>query len=136
MHGSPGFSASARPGRAAGLASRLAPALVGGLVLIALVACSQARFTPATIPVELEPYTGEVRVLERLPPPNEYVAVGVVIAEGVFLTKQSDMLEDLKRAAARRGANAVVLQGKVKITKTGTGGEEKKLAAWAIRTND
>ena len=103
---------------------------------MALGACSGVQFRPATTPVELAPFTGEVRVLERLPPASEYVPVGVVIADGVFLTKEADMLEVLKREAAVHGANAVVLQGRTKVTKTGAGGQEKKLAAWAIRTND
>lgn len=111
---------------------RLTPVLVA----VVLTACSQAQFRPATTSVKLEPYTGEVRVLDRLPPPSQYLLVGVVIAEGVFLTDEATMFEALKKEAAARGANAVVLQGKVKVTKLGGGGEEQKLAAWAIRTED
>lgn len=106
------------------------------LALATLGACSGVQFRPATTPVELEPFTGEVRVLERLPQPSEYIPVGVATADGVFLTKEADMLAALKREAAAHGANAVVLQGKMQVTRTAAGGHDKKLAAWAIRTND
>lgn len=112
---------------------RLAVAVLAAV----LSACTPGtRFRPATVPVALAPYAGEVRVLGLLPPQGEYVTVGVVIADGVFLTEEVDMLDALKREAAAHGANAVVLQGKLQVTRKGSGGQEKRLAAWAIRTPD
>jgi len=115
--------------------SRRHPAcLLGAFVLAAaLGACAGAEFRPSPTAPAFEPYSGEVKVLGRLPPADRFDRVGVVIAEGVNLTKKSSMLEQLKREAAARGANAVVLQGDVKTTVDSEGGKRKKLAAWAIR---
>ncbi len=39
----------------------------------------------------------------------------------------------LKEEAAKRGADAVVMQGPVKVTKEPDGSTSRRLAAWAIR---
>ncbi len=56
------------------------------------------------------------------------------IAHGVAGTSEASMLENLKDDAAKRGANAVVLQGDVQAVKDSNGNTKKRLAAWAIRT--
>ncbi len=96
---------------------------------------SPARFTPATGSENLPPYEGEVRVLENLPSSDQFTRVGVVIVEGVQLTRESDMVAAIKREAARRGADAVVMQGPIKSMKDASGGVQRTLAAWAIRLN-
>lgn len=113
---------------------RGARGFVAVLVLAAvLTGCVGAEFRPTPTAPAFEPYTGEVKVLGRLPPAGRFERVGVVIAEGVKFTSKSTMLEQLKREAAARGANAIVLQSDVKTTPDSEGGERKKLAAWALR---
>jgi hypothetical protein len=85
--------------------------------------------------VEFPPYEGDVRVLENLPPSNQYKRVGVVFVEGVLLTKDASMVASVKKKAAASGADAVVMQSKIKVIKNSDGSTTKKLAAWAIRLN-
>jgi hypothetical protein len=94
---------------------------------------SPAKFQPATGGEEFPAYEGEVRVLENLPPSGQYKRVGVVVVEGVLLTEDAAMVETLKRKAAAKGADAVVMQSPVKVTKEPDGSTTKRLAAWAIR---
>ena len=96
---------------------------------------SPAKFQSATGSEDLPPYEGEVRVLENLPASDQYKRVGVVIVEGVLLTKESNMVAAIKEEAAERGANAVVFQSPLKTTKNSDGSTRKRLAAWAILLN-
>ncbi len=98
-----------------------------------LAACASAEFTPSGGGEPLPPYTGEVAVLERLPPPGAYRLLGIVRAEGVQLTSDERLFESVKAMAAARGADAVVPQAPVRVRSTGSGGEERTLAAYAIR---
>ena len=79
------------------------------------------------------PTEGEVRILENLPSSDQFERVGVVTVDGVLLTKEAAMVDAIKREAAARGANAVVMQGPIKEMKDSSGGVQKTLAAWAIR---
>ncbi len=85
--------------------------------------------------MEFPPYEGDVRVLENLPPSSQYKRVGVVFVEGVLLTKDASMVASVKKKAAANGADAVVMQSKIKVIKNSDGSTTKKLAAWAIRLN-
>jgi hypothetical protein len=99
---------------------------------VALTACSTAEFTPADPTKRFPPYEGEISVLKRLPPPSQFQQVGVVLVSGVNLTSQSKMVNALKKEAAKRGANAIVLQSNTNSLIDGSGGKQKRLAAWAI----
>ena len=107
-----------------------------GLVLAVLAAlllgCTTVEFNAASDAPSLAPYRGEVKVLRQLPAAGPYRRIGVVLVRGVRITEADSMLEDMKEAAAKRGADTVVLQGKLRSRETG-GGEDKTLAAWAIR---
>ena len=103
--------------------------LPGALVL---GGCASSRFTSSG-GEPLAPWRGEVQVLERLPPEGTYRLVGVVSVSGVALTSDARMFDDLRARAAERGANAVVPQGPIRDRATGGGGEERALAAYAIR---
>ena len=106
------------------------------VLMAAVSGCtSPARFTPASGSDGFPPYQGEVRVLENLPPSGQYERVGVVIIEGVLLTKEASMVAAIKKQAAASGADAVVMQSKIKITKNPDGSTRKRLGAWAIRLN-
>jgi hypothetical protein len=96
---------------------------------------SPATFQPASRSEEFPPYEGDVRVLENLPPSDQYKRVGVVFVEGVLLTKDASMVDSVKKKAAANGADAVVMQSKIKVIKNPDGSTTKKLAAWAIRLN-
>ena len=96
---------------------------------------SPVKFRPATGAEKFPPYEGEVRVLENLPSSGQFRRVGVVVVEGVLLTKEDAMVDAIKREAAARGADAVVMQGPVKEMRDASGGVQKTLAAWAIRLN-
>lgn len=122
-----------RTQRSRGRAGRLSTVLMA-VVMTAISGCtSPATFQPASRSEEFPPYEGEVRVLENLPPSNQYKRVGVVIVEGVLLTKDAAMVASVKEKAAAKGADAVVMQSKIKVTKNHDGNTTKKLAAWAIR---
>jgi hypothetical protein len=95
---------------------------------------SPATFQPSSGGEAFPAYKGEVKVLENLPS-GGYKRVGVVVVEGVLLTKEADMVATLKKEAAAKGANAVVMQSPVKVTKEPDGGTTRRLAAWAIRLN-
>jgi hypothetical protein len=96
---------------------------------------SPATFQPASRSEEFPPYEGDVRVLENLPPSDQYKRVGVVFVEGVLLTKDASMVASVKKKAAANGADVVVMQSKIKVIKNPDGSTTKKLAAWAIRLN-
>lgn len=102
-------------------------------LLLALTGCSTTQFRPANPTEKFPPFEGEVKVLEQLPPAGQYRHVGVVMVEGVTFTKQSRMMNAIKKEAAAQGANAVVFQSsKVKTSVNASGGEQKRIAAWAI----
>lgn len=124
-----------RTQRSRGRAGRLSTVLMA-VVMTAISGCtSPATFQPASRSEEFPPYEGEVRVLENLPASNQYKRVGVVIVEGVLLTKDAAMVASVKKKAAAKGADAVVMQSKIKVSKNHDGNTTKKLAAWAIRLN-
>lgn len=106
-------------------------------VLVAVISgcTSPAKFQPASGAEQFPPYEGKVKVLENLPPSNQYKRIGVVMVEGVLLTKESAMVAAVKEEAAENGADAVVMQSPVKVTKNSDGSTRKRLAAWAIRLN-
>ena len=121
--------------RSRGRAGALSTVLMA-VVMTAISGCtSPATFQPASRSERFPPYEGEVRVLENLPPSNQYERVGVVFVEGVLLTKDAAMVASVKKKAAAKGADAVVMQSKIKVTKNHDGNTTKKLAAWAIRLN-
>ena len=106
------------------------------LVMTAVSGCtSPATFQPASGSEEFPPYEGDVRVLENLPPSNQYKRVGVVFVEGVLLTKDAAMVASVKKKAGAKGADAVVMQSKIKVIENSDGSTTKNLAAWAIRLN-
>ncbi len=108
-------------------------ALLLGVLPLALAGCSSARYRPAPGAAPLAPFRGEVRVLERLPPPGSYRRLGVVVAEGGDLTSRERLLGRLKREAAARGADAIVVQRPAASPAGYSGSRLPRLAAWAIR---
>jgi len=106
---------------------------LAALILVVLLsACASTEFNPAPGAPEYPPHLGEVTVLKSLPPAESYDSVGIVIVHGVDLTDKEELIEALQKEAAKRGANAIALQGEVKMRSQG-GSTEKVLAAYALR---
>ena len=95
--------------------------------------CTSVEFNPARGAPSFGAYKGEVKLLDRLPPPGRYQRLGIVIVRGPRATDREDLLEDLKTEAAKRGADAIVLQGDMKISSVSGGHIEKSLGAFALR---
>ena len=103
------------------------------LMMVALLgACATAEFRPAPGAPVYPAYRDEVKVLQGFPPEGSYDSVGIVIAYGVDLTEKEDLIEALQSEAAKRGANAIVLQGDIKLRSSGDR-TEKVLGAFALR---
>lgn len=118
--------------------TRQAPLLLTVMfVAVAVLAgcASPATFQPSSGGQTFPPYEGEVRVLENLPPSDQYTRVGIVKVEGVLLTKEAEMVAKIKEKAADKGADAVVMQSAMKVIKNSDGSTTRRLAAWAIRLN-
>ena len=109
---------------------RLYVTILGALWLLG--GCANTQFSP-TGGVRAVPYAGEVQVLERLPAVGSYEMLGVLIVRGVRLSSDERMFEQLKERAAAQGADAVVPQSAIRSQKDSAGGEERRLAAYAIR---
>jgi len=106
--------------------------LPAACVALLLAACSSASYAPSTDRPGLAPYRGEVAVLERLPPPGSFLRVGIVVTEGGDLTNRSMLMRRLKKEAAARGADAIVLQTPARNPDL-YAKKDAKFAAWAIR---
>ena len=102
-------------------------------VLTLFAGCTSTEYVPSPGVGAYRAYQGEVRVLDGFPAAGTYERLGIVIARGVRLSDRSDLIKDLKSEAARRGANAIILQGDVKTRRSAGGTEEKLLGAFALR---
>lgn len=108
--------------------------LFAGLAVV-LAGCTGARFQPAAGAKAYPPYRGEVAVLEDFPAPGSFERLGVVVVDGTEQTADARLRARLLEEAARRGANAVVLQGKIKLAPYRDGALQKRLGAFALRRN-
>ncbi len=106
------------------------------LLLILLGACANTEFTPSPGSPGFPAHRGEVRLLDAFPGEGSYDSVGVIIARGTERNDKKDLIEDLKSEASKRGANAIVLQGDIKIRSRGGVYREKLLGAYALRLKE
>ncbi len=97
-----------------------------------LAGCATSEFRESQAP-KYPPYEGRVELLESRPAPGSYELLGVVMVRGVGFTSDERMYNQLKALAAERGANAVIPQGEIKNRRNTEGGEERRLAGYAIR---
>lgn len=103
------------------------------LILVALLsACTSTEFNPTPGAPQYPPHRGEVTVLNKLPQSGNYDSLGVVVAYGPDLSDKNDLIEALQKEAAKRGANAIALQGEIK-TRYQRQGNQQVLAAFALR---
>ncbi len=106
---------------------------LAALMMVALLgACATTEFNPTPGAPVYPAYHDEVKVLPGFPPEGSYDSVGIVIAYGVDLTDKEDLIEALQSEAAKRGANAIVLQGDIKL-RSSRDRNEKVLGAYALR---
>ncbi len=106
--------------------------LVVLILVLLLSSCASTEFSPYPGAPDYPAYSGELRLLDALPQEGSYDMVGIVIARGVDRTTKQDLIEALKEEAAKRGANAIVLQGDIKLTSRGDS-REKVLGAYGLR---
>ncbi len=106
--------------------------LVGVMLVSLLGACATTEHTTTSTASARPPYSGEVQILDAMPPSGSFERVGVVIARGSDITSDQTLRRNLLQQAGQMGANAVVLQGPVRAEPSSDGQSEKKLAAWAI----
>ena len=106
---------------------------VAALMMVALLgACATTEYNPTPGGPVYPAYHDEVRVLPGFPPEGSYDSVGIVVAYGVDLNDKEDLIEALRSEAAKRGANAIVLQGDIKL-RSSRDRNEKVLGAYALR---
>lgn len=103
------------------------------ILLLLLAGCASTEFRPAPEAGSYPAHEGDVRVLSELPAEGNYERLGILIASGVKLTSKEELLEKLVAEARKRGADAIVLQGDVKILRGMGGSIEKKLGAFALK---
>ena len=103
------------------------------LVFLSVGGCTNAEFTPSPGAGTYAAYKGKVQVLTGFPAEGTYKRLGILIARGVRLSDKEDLVKDLKSEAAKRGANAIILQGDVKSRRNAGGTEEKSLGAFVLR---
>lgn len=101
-----------------------------GLAVL-LTACIEADYRPTSSAPTLPPFTGTVDVLKAFPR-GEHVMLGTLFIEGGLAVTEDTMMNALRKKAAAIGANAIVMQDKLRTNK-GPEGTRTKLAAWAIR---
>ena len=79
------------------------------LVFAFMTGCATAKFaqTGQTYP----PYEGPVKVLSAPPQEVKYVEIGIVSSAGGMIHQWADLIEALQKAAAKRGANAIIHGG-------------------------
>jgi hypothetical protein len=85
------------------------------LIIAALIltACSPVKVHFAGYTKKYEPFTGEVRVLDKLPEKKKYITIGELIAEAYLTNPDDQVINKLKKEAAKRGANAIVIRENV-----------------------
>ena len=84
-------------------------AAAAAILALFLVGCSGTDFVPNSN-VQYRPWGDLVQVFDR-PPPVNYIRIGMLTVHGGVADTQAGMMETLKSAAARQGANAIVLMG-------------------------
>lgn len=104
-------------------------------VSVALVACANSDFRGESQAPQYPPYKGEVALLEKFPSPGSFERLGVITVKSHGISYDTTLADKISKDAAARGANAVVLQGKVRSRRDGDGHEVNVLAGWAIRLN-
>ena len=87
----------------------IAAAILG----LVLAGCTGTDFT-STSNARYQAWGDLVQVFDK-PPPIYYVRLGMVTVHGGWSDTETEMIETLKSAAAKQGANAIVLMGQPQL---------------------
>ncbi len=79
------------------------------LVFTFLTGCATAKFVQTG--QTYSPYEGPVKVLSAPPEGVKYVEIGIVSSQGGMIHQWADLIEALQKAAAKKGANAIIVGG-------------------------
>lgn len=79
------------------------------ILALCLAGCADSDFAPSSN-LHFRVWAGPVQVLDK-PPPLNYIRIGMLTAHGGWSDSEAGMIETLKSAAAKVGANAIVLLG-------------------------
>lgn len=116
--------------RARNLRLRLSAAV---LTVTILGGCASSEFHPEGNGPVLPAYQGEVALLGAFPKPGTYRNLGIVMVKVYGISYPGSLERKMRKVAAGRGADAVVLQGKRQTRRDAEGHETEILAGWAIR---
>jgi hypothetical protein len=112
---------------------QLAAAVLSLCLIGSLAGCVGAEFNP-TSNVQYPPWGDLVQVYDKAPP-VAYLRIGMLNIHGGWTTTETEMIETLKSAAGRQGANAIVLLGgRQFVDRNMFGMPEYAMSAMAIRT--
>lgn len=77
---------------------------------------ADAQFFPSTYTTYKKhgPFTGEVQVLDTVPPVGKYIEIGLVRVS-TDAASSYDFVDSLKKAAAMHGANALILEDDARL---------------------
>jgi len=108
-------------------------AAAAAILALSLAGCSGADFVP-TGNAHYQAWGDLVQVFDK-PPPVNYVRIGMLTVRGSWSETETGMIETLKSAAARQGANAIVLVGgRQLVGRNILAMPEYEMSAVAIRT--
>lgn len=79
------------------------------ILLLLLTACSPVKVKFSGSEKKYDAYAGEVRILTSFPEKKQYVKIGELNAEAALANPNEQVISTLKKEAAKRGANAIVL---------------------------
>lgn len=103
------------------------------ILALSLGGCASADFVPAGN-AHYQAWGDLVQVFDR-PPPVNYIRIGMLTVHGGWSDSEAGMIETLKSAAARQGANAIVLVGgRQMVGRSMLAMPEYDMSAVAIRT--
>ena len=107
--------------------------IVIGLILFG---CAKVKFAPTgkTYP----PYEGPVKIYMKPPTNLKYEEIGWVTADGDFNHPWAELLQMMQKEAARRGANALIIEEKFTTrmdteVNIGSRDEDRSITAIAVR---
>ena len=109
-------------------------------IILSTKGCAQTQFL-VTTGNSHEPWTGPVRILREAPNDIEYEEIGWVSGRMGYDSDWGNILKEMQKESAERGANAIILVDKEASTQIiglqwpfyGSSYEEKKLMAIAVR---
>jgi hypothetical protein len=110
--------------------------LVVVMALGLAVGCVKEDYRGESQAPTLAPYRGDVAFLDSFPRAGSFRRLGVITVETYGFSYEDTLTVQIKKSAAARGANAVVLQAKERTITDSKGRNRSVLAGWAIRISE